>query len=470
MFGGGQRRGARRIAWLDRACLGCLLCLLGGAEASFGAKVAILRFQTVDVDSSIAIYMGDMITQILQENGQEVVPRDQQEKVLAQEKDCAETGCAAVAGQKLGADLVVVGKIYKLFGNFSLHVQLVDSKAALNLKSMDKAMTGSLESARQTAQEIAREVMAGPAPIPSGSPLPVGSSASGAPASSGTIPVPPPVAPLGATSSIPPLTPAPTPALTTAAQPAGAVSAVPAPAPIPAPTPPPGMVWVPAGEFIMGSGTTGDTPERRVSLNEFFIQAYEVTNREYGLFVTQLTYAPPVNTVAPEFTIWKGAAYPPELEKHPVVNVNWKDADAYCKWAGGRLPTEAEWEKAARGTNGAVYPWGNEWAKERCNGEGDEDAFEQTAPVGTMAGGVSIFGAYDMCGNVAEWVADWFDKTYYLNAPMLNPAGPASGNSKVFRGGTFSDPPDKLKAYRRQGVYPSFRDYNIGFRCVKDVR
>lgn len=462
MFARGQTRAARRVTWLNRACLGCLLCLLGEPEASFGAKVAVLRFQTVDVDSSIALYMGDMITQILQENGQEIVPRKQQEKVLVQEKDCAETGCAAAAGQKLGVDLVVVGKIYKLFGNFSLHVQLVDSKAALNLKSIDKAMTGSLESARQTAQEIAREVMAGLAHSSSGSPLPVDSSTSALPVGSGTASVIPSVAPVGATSSIPPPTPAPTPALPPPAQLTGAVSATPA-APL-------GMVWVPAGEFILGSGTTGGTPEQRVFLNEFFIQTYEVTNREYGLFVKQLAYTPPVNTITPEFTVWKGVVYPPELEKHPVVNVSWKDADAYCKWIGGRLPTEAEWEKAARGTTGAIYPWGNEWAKERCNGDGDGDTFEQTAPVGTMASGVSAFGAYDMCGNVAEWVADWFDKAYYLNAPMLNPVGPESGNSKVFRGGAFTDPPDKLKAYRRQGVYPSFKDYNIGFRCVKDVR
>ena len=451
MFGGGQHRGARRIAWSDRVCLGCLLGLLAGADASFGAKVAILKFQTVDVDSSISIYMGDTIAQLLQENGQEVVTRKQQEKLLAQERDCAEVGCAAVAGQKLGVDVVVLGKIYKLFGSFALHVQLVDSKAALNLKSIDKTMTGSGESARQIAQEIAREIMAGASPSSPSSPLPVASSTPALPASSGMAPAPPPVAPVGAMSSI---------SLPAPAQPTAPVSVV------TAPTPPPGMVWVPAGVFIMGSGATGDSPERSVFLNEFFIQAYEVTNREYGLFVAQLAYSPPVNTVAPEFTIWRGTAYPPELEKHPVVNVSWKDADAYCKWVGGRLPTEAEWEKAARGTHGAIYPWGNEWAKERCIGEG----VEQTAPAGTMASGVSAFGAYDLCGNVAEWVADWFDKAYYLNAPQVNPTGPATGNSKVYRGGAFADPPEKLKAYRRQGVYPSFKDYNIGFRCVKEVR
>jgi formylglycine-generating enzyme required for sulfatase activity len=219
------------------------------------------------------------------------------------------------------------------------------------------------------------------------------------------------------------------------------------------------MVLVPGGEFTAGSGSIA----RRVSVEAFFMDKYEVTAALYKKFLQAVSRKEPES--------WASASFPRDANR-PVIGVDWQDADAYCRWAGKRLPTEMEWEKAARGTDGRLYPWGNDppdpkranYQKRAYNAYA-----EGLASVGSYEAGKSPYGLYDMAGNVWEWVADWYDDEYYRNGPARNPPGPPSGEEKVIRGGSWDFQAQAMLAASRLWFAPTMRAPFIGFRCAQDV-
>ncbi|HSR31307.1 MAG TPA: SUMF1/EgtB/PvdO family nonheme iron enzyme, partial [Anaerolineae bacterium] len=156
-----------------------------------------------------------------------------------------------------------------------------------------------------------------------------------------------------------------------------------------------------------------------------------------------------------------------DFENHPMTQVSWYGAQAYCEWVGANLPTEAEWEKAARDVDGRLYPWGNRTPDCRKSQYGD--CAGATVPVGSMPSGASPYGALDMAGNVWEWVADWYDASYYNYSPVQNPKGTNSGERKVFRGGSWGYPPAFIRTTDRARNRPTYAGFDIGFRCAERV-
>jgi formylglycine-generating enzyme required for sulfatase activity len=233
------------------------------------------------------------------------------------------------------------------------------------------------------------------------------------------------------------------------------------------------LVRVPAGEFLMGSDPVKDKdaeddeqPQHRVYLSEFRIGKYPVTNAQYAAFVRATQHE------APEH--WERGEVPSGKENNPAVYVSWHDAVAFCQWLSRetgktfRLPTEAEWEKAARGTDGWIYPWGNEWDEAKLNSE--EAGPGDTTPVGQYSpDGDSPYGAADMSGNVWEWCADWFNGEEYQHrakSTVRDPQGPKEGASRVLRGGSFLNARSGVRCAVRSGFYPDLRSTLYGFRVV----
>lgn len=225
------------------------------------------------------------------------------------------------------------------------------------------------------------------------------------------------------------------------------------------------MVEIPAGEFAMGmdgmQALEDERPKHQVLLPSFFIDLHEVTTVQYASFLAA------TNRDAP----WQWNAV--NLSQHrdrPVIGVDWVDADAYCRWKGKRLPTEAEWEKSARGTDGRLYPWGN-WVpnNDLSNfASGARFTYGQALmPVQSYEQGKSPYGLLQMAGNVWEWVQDWYGVNYYEVSMEYNPQGPEQGQFKVLRGGSWSDSPKYLLTYGRFKLSPETRNSYIGFRCAK---
>lgn len=225
--------------------------------------------------------------------------------------------------------------------------------------------------------------------------------------------------------------------------------------------PPDGMVLIPGGYFTMGSDSGDESPKHKVWVAPFFMDKYEVTNRQYSEFVKATGHPKP-----PFFN-------DTSLNKpnQPVVGLSYYDALSYARWAGKRLPTEAEWEFAARGgLKEKEYPWGNELPFKKCNyapeGEKDRDGYAFSSPVGVFR--PNDYGLYDMAGNVWEWCQDFYDTLYYSKSPEKNPPGPDSGYTRVLRGGSWlSINPKHLKCSSRLELRPFVQDRYYGFRCVK---
>jgi formylglycine-generating enzyme required for sulfatase activity len=247
------------------------------------------------------------------------------------------------------------------------------------------------------------------------------------------------------------------------------------------------LVYVPAGEFTMGSDDVPSSddqspsyydnrPQHPVVLDAYWIDQTEVTNRQYALCVTEGACSRPANLNSPMRSSYYGD---PQFDNYPVIHMEWGMAKAYCEWAGRRLPTEAEWEKAARGTDMRIYPWGNTPPKDSLLNYNSTN--HDTTEVGKYPEGQSPYGAYDMAGNVWEWVHDWHDPAYYLGSPLSNPMGPDSGNppneTRVLRGGSWYYLDGSLRSDVRSFALEKYENTSIygrtpyglgtvGFRCA----
>jgi formylglycine-generating enzyme required for sulfatase activity len=223
------------------------------------------------------------------------------------------------------------------------------------------------------------------------------------------------------------------------------------------------MVYVPGGTFDMGStdGDEDEQPVHAVTLDGFWMDRTEVTNAQYARCVAGGACSPPSESRSATRDSYYGDS---QYDDYPVIYVNWHDADAYCGWAGGRLPTEAEWEYAARGPDGHVYPWGNE-PPTRAFLNYDQNR-EDTNEVGSYRHGASWSGAMDMAGNVWEWVADWYASDYYAGSPAQNPKGPEGGDRKNFRGGSWTSSESIVRMAYRGSARSVSRYHTRGFRCV----
>jgi formylglycine-generating enzyme required for sulfatase activity len=223
------------------------------------------------------------------------------------------------------------------------------------------------------------------------------------------------------------------------------------------------MVLVPAGEFVRGydGGGFDEKPQGRVMLDAYWIDRHEVTYGAYMAFVTTTGHRKPISRYVKNFEKLSAPT-------QPAVYVSWEDADEYCRYRGARLPTEAEWEKAARGPDGLLWPWGNQDRPGAAN-TGNLDPFEFPSPVAGFPQDQSPYGVYDLAGNAMEWVSDWYQEdTYKDKSP--NPKGPASGSYKVIRGASWGTVGKETRLTVRLKMIPDFRDTTIGFRCAKTVQ
>ena len=226
------------------------------------------------------------------------------------------------------------------------------------------------------------------------------------------------------------------------------------------------MVYVPPGTFLMGAfeddslAEDDEYPQRQVNLGGFWIDQTEVTNAQYALCTADYDCRTPYSLGSYTHNPYFGTE---EFADYPVVYVSWYDAQDYCEWAGRRVPTEAEWEKAARGTDGRTYPWGE---GVDCSAANYSGCRGDTTLVLAYPSGASPYGALNMAGNVWEWVADIYNIGYYAVAPLDYPTGPETGAYRVIRGGSWNDDPAYLRTASRYWYYPGNARVSVGFRCA----
>lgn len=224
-------------------------------------------------------------------------------------------------------------------------------------------------------------------------------------------------------------------------------------------------ILIPRGRFEMGNAVDrGEMPLHRVLLSSFWIDRTEVTNADYERCMLAGICQPPVRSSSYSRPEYFGN---PNYADYPVIYVTWEDADSFCQWAGGRLPSEAEWEFAARGPDERIYPWGDQAPLAgRLN---FDFSVGDTSPVDSYPSGASPYGVLDMPGNVAEWVADWYASNYYTQSPSSDPTGPAATDERVVRGGSWLDSASMVRADSRLAYPPDSAFVNLGFRCAEST-
>lgn len=236
------------------------------------------------------------------------------------------------------------------------------------------------------------------------------------------------------------------------------------------------MTAIPAGEFLMGCDPwdsrspcqDGEAPSHQVYLDSYAIDLNEVSNAQYARCVAAEVCRPPNFG---DSDLQKAKYSNPVFSNHPITNIDWHDARDYCTWVGKRLPSEAEWEKAARGDQDELfYPWGDGTPDcSRANFDGlNGDCIGATSPVEDFQAGASPYGLLNMAGNVREWVADWYDANYYMSEPQVNPQGPDTGSEKAIRGGSHNSDWIGIRVNARSHNPPVFRQADLGFRCARD--
>lgn len=434
-------------------------------------RLAVLEFRGSGIKDAVLENFADEVrggaVEGLAGRGVLVMTRESMMVLLKEigKKDCTEGECEVETARNIGADFVVAGSVVKIDEAFVVTLKLFDVHSAGVLATDRVEAKSQLEVSRRL-REHGRALVAN---------------------NVGPRPAPPPVAP--------PRAPEPTPAATSAA-----AASIPPPrsAPQPARGCAANQVPIPGGTFWMGDQELAK-PVHKVTLSLFCMDKTEVTVAAFRACVRAGDCQPPSATVEwkdikPEdktkwsqFCTWGRSG----LDEHPINCVDWKQASAYCEWTGGRLPTEAEWEYAARGNDGRQYPWGNEppdakrlnacgsecvsMAKKRLDATwapmytGD-DGWPATAPVGSYPKGASPFGVLDMAGNVWEWTAD--SSTDYSDEAVTNPQRPRPDASpRVVRGGSWNDnDPARVRAAIRVGSDPARRDYSLGFRCARGAK
>ncbi|MEW5829232.1 MAG: SUMF1/EgtB/PvdO family nonheme iron enzyme, partial [Chloroflexota bacterium] len=283
-------------------------------------------------------------------------------------------------------------------------------------------------------------------------------------------------------SSLPPPTPIPTLSPTASLTPAPSLTPTPSHTPTPSATPyPPSvtdfraieMVLVPAGEFMMGFDGSGSPDDERpvhpVFLDAYYVDKYEISNAQYAECVSWRICAPPVSYES--YNLDERYYGNSKYEAYPVTFVTWEMANNYCtQWRKGRLPTEAEWEKAARGPDSRIFPWGEGIKCDLANYR-DQNCgrLARPYPVSAFAAGQSVYGAFNMAGNVWEWTLDWYSFSYYSESPVENPQGPLTGIMHVKRGGGFLHIFPFARSSNREQGEPTGYGVDIGFRCVRPV-
>lgn len=382
-------------------------------------KVAVVNLESVGVEPSTGVAAAEILSTHLgsREHLFVLVERAQLQKTLQelgyQASAFVDPNSAITLGKQLGARYIVLGSVTRFGGSYSLNVRIVDVQTT-ETRSVSPVSVPSLspEAVIRLGDSVALRLNDMIQP--------------------------------GATPALPVQTPSSYGALK-----------------------PGEMLRIPAGPFIRGDqqklGQGDESPVRTLYLETFDIGRYEVTQAEYKRFIDATGHRAPTTCDFGKVN-WN----PAEQPNHPVVCVSWYDAQAYCQWGGQRLPTEAEWEKAARGSKGLLYPWGdNKVVCDRAAFSGCMGEEAGLRPVGSKSPGTSPYGLYDMAGNVWEWVQDWYDPNYYRQAPDHNPPGPAQGKTKVLRGGGFGHDPSALRASNRSDIEPTHRNESTGFRCVR---